>query len=430
MQHSADPAVACTVCGSFNCDAEQARIHATLARHGNEFDAAYREYWGTLLAFAKNTARKARASDVDVDCEGVVQDAFLALLAGWSKVEEPHAYLFGVVRNLVRQGVRSSSRRWGHSLSEVQDQVNVWWTSQVLQPPVPKVVAVRRVFEVLSELTEKQRVATYLSHVEGMSHPEIAALLKCDPKTIAVHVHRAVKKLRDDPFVVAAPGRDLDREPDRKPEQQRRIRLYLGWPRRLARRVAGELLLLARRSFVWLVQVPQSLSRRIGLLYPNLAIRALHAHEPTLPSDSAAFVAFRLAGPVLITQAKLLAPRWLTQIPGVPQCATCAAGWLRSDGTYGCWCCRYRANVRPGVRVRVHSALRRAAARSQPARRPARHQMLLDRTRTELAALPRYQQPFYTGAVLSLLLKEGRTCRPPKRRRDRTPQEPTWTPPG
>lgn len=275
-------------------------------------------------------------------------------------------------------------------------------------------MASRRVFEVLAELPERQRVATYLSHVEGMHHREIAELLGCAPATVAVHIHRAVNVLRGDPFVVAAPGQ----RDGRTPEHSKLKPPVAGWwawltwhirhggqaLRQVCARVIAALLQLPGQAFEWFVRVLKTLSRRIGLLYPSTAIRVLYDTRPQLSPTSGIYTALRLAGPILLTQAALLVPRWMTRPPSVPPCTICGAGRLAVDGTYSCWCCRYRASRRPGLRLRAHGVLLRVGSRLHPARRPKQYHMLLDYARTELAALPRHQQPFYTAAVLCLLL--------------------------
>lgn len=277
-KRSQDPAVACTVCGLFTCPAELHRCRVQVADYSAEFEA-YRDYHGPLLAYTRRCARKARLSDVDVDCKGVVQDAFLAALPHWGMLAEPRAYLFAIVRNLIVQGVRSSSSRWLYALEDARTELTLWWTSAVQRPPAEKVMAARRVFEVLATLPERQRVATYLSHIEGMSHAEIAELLGCAPATVAVHVHRGVERLRVDPHTAAAPSQQPD-PLESKPLAARTQRAL-----RKLRRVAVRVVLwLPLELAAFLARVLRLVEAGCRALYPAAAIGSLRSRESAVAS--------------------------------------------------------------------------------------------------------------------------------------------------
>ncbi|MEV7372933.1 sigma-70 region 4 domain-containing protein [Streptomyces sp. NPDC090301] len=77
----------------------------------------------------------------------------------------------------------------------------------------------------LAALPERQRIATYLHHVHGLTHPEISGILGCKPATVGVHIHRGVKSIRDDRYTApmsagsgrasAPPPQDSDRRDTR-----------------------------------------------------------------------------------------------------------------------------------------------------------------------------------------------------------------------
>lgn len=411
-QHSEDPAVACTVCGAFTCPCESDRCRHQVAFNGGEVEAAYLEFHRPLLAFARRCARKSGLSDADVDCEGVVHDAFLAALPHWGSLTEPRAYLFTVVRILIFKGVRSSSRRWSHALHDAADEVHLWWTSAVLHPPAEKVMATRRLFEVLAGLPERQRVATYLSHVEGMSHAEIAKLLGCAPATVAVHVHRAVEKLRDDTHTVAAPSQRLDL-PEPKP-QVADLSAWRVWCSRRAlralRRLGRGLVQAVRWSSIQIAVILALLLRRgaaaCGVLYPSVAMASLYSTQQLVGTSVSGGSSRRLMGRLLRAQAVRLAPLWFTRIPSAPPCDTCAAGWPRDDGTYGCWCRRYQPAFAPARRLRFRQVLRRRAAHRRTTRNiafPATP--LAAHVLATVAEIPRYQQLPYSIAVAVMLFR-------------------------
>lgn len=411
-QRSEDPAVACTVCGAFMCPCESHRCRVQATRNGSAVEVAYREFHRPLLAFARRCARNSGLSDADVDCEGVVQDAFLAALPHWDRLFEPRAYLFSVVHNLISQGIRSSSKRWSHTLHDAESEVRLWWTSAVLHPSPEKVMATRRLFEVLADLPERQRVATYLSHVEGMSHAEIAKLLGCAPATVAVHVNRAVQKLRDDTHIPTAPAPRHD-SPEPQP-QAGGLWAWLVWCTRRAQRAVRGLGRASIRAALWLSRWGAAIpalawyhgASACRALYPSTVMASLYSTKQLIASDGYDGTSWRQLGRLLRAQAVRCAPPWFTGIPPVPPCTTCAAGWLRDDGTYGCWCGRYQPKFTPAPRLRLRQALRRRAARRHASRNAAS-------TGTPLVAqilgavdeIPRYQQLPYCIAVAVMLFR-------------------------
>lgn len=60
-------------------------------------------------------------------------------------------------------------------------------------PPAPDDVAF---LDLLTGLTERQRIAVTLRYVDDLSEAEIAAVLGCRPGTVKSTLHRAIKLLR------------------------------------------------------------------------------------------------------------------------------------------------------------------------------------------------------------------------------------------
>jgi RNA polymerase sigma factor (sigma-70 family) len=198
----------CSVCSGDSCLYMRGAYDSAQA----EITAAYLDNYKLLHVFVTRRARQLGISEAELDREGTVQDTFMVAIRFWHDVREPRAWLFTVADRLVgRHLTRGSCRARGVYKDAQRYEAEVaepWWTSTVAQASTSQEVAVRRVFEVLAALAERQRIATYLHHVHGLTHPDIAELLGCEPATVGVHIHRAVKSIRDDEYTApASPAR-------------------------------------------------------------------------------------------------------------------------------------------------------------------------------------------------------------------------------
>lgn len=155
------------------------------------FEAVYREYRLPLLRYVRNQARDRGMADGRVGYEGIVQDAFTAMFLRWDTLREPRAWLFTVARRMVLARLPFHHRHTDHHPSDRHDRwgavrdvgedaehferstVEPWWTSQVISPTTEQSLDAKRVVDLMEELPERQRVATYLHHVLGMPQAEI-----------------------------------------------------------------------------------------------------------------------------------------------------------------------------------------------------------------------------------------------------------------
>jgi RNA polymerase sigma factor (sigma-70 family) len=378
--------MACTVCGVFGCPAEATRLCRAVALAGPEIDEAYREYFGPLLRYARRYASTRYLSDADVDAEGAVQDAFIAAMVRWHDLDEPRAYLFTVVRNLISRGTRSSSRRWLYEVHDAHHEQRVWWSSRVLDAPMEHAAAGRRVFEVLAKLPHKQKVATFLKHVDGLSLEEIADLLGCAPATVAVHIHRGVEKLRNDEFTTAGP-RAFSKAPDVETGPR-----WLSILRCLARFLNTALVLAPMSAIGSLGLIPVAILRacfvaatRVRGFAARILRRSMRATRPSaavvtyaaeikdaalLDRGTLAFMAVGFQGWLYLAS---LVPARVRVAPMIPQCEHCGIGWIRPDGSIACWCNHYRNTNSLRAWARVHIWARARWHRSVPAGRASGH---------------------------------------------------------
>src|SRR5579872_406986 len=128
------------------------------------------------------------AGSVDV-AEDVVQDCFLRLVRHPARFDSRRGtlrqYLYGMVRNLVRQ-------RWQAQGREVplDDETGEEPVDQAVQGDISD--AVRSAIGTLPVL---QREAIVLFEFEGLTLEEVAAVAGCDAGTIKSRLHRARERL-------------------------------------------------------------------------------------------------------------------------------------------------------------------------------------------------------------------------------------------
>ena len=166
-------------------------------------DELYREQYRPLLGFARGLAVRYQLPDPGRDAEDVVQAVFAAAIEQWPTLVNPPAWLYTVTRYQLVRAV-AEARRHGVVLDadDLQDQVTSGgrWTSLARRPDPQDVLLARQVVEAVARLgSDRQRIATYLRHVQGWSTEEIAELLECAPGTVWTHTHRGVQTVR---FVV------------------------------------------------------------------------------------------------------------------------------------------------------------------------------------------------------------------------------------
>jgi RNA polymerase sigma factor (sigma-70 family) len=162
-------------------------------------DALYRAYAVPLLRFVQHLRARHGMSESLLDTEGVVHEAFTAILRSRDTIENPRAWLFAVAARLARKRVANHQRRQaGGVADDLIDSGAARWSSLPPQPDVEDICQVRQVLEDIAELPNSQMVAVYLHHVRGWTAKEIGEYLECAESTAGVHIHRGTKRLRRD----------------------------------------------------------------------------------------------------------------------------------------------------------------------------------------------------------------------------------------
>jgi RNA polymerase sigma-70 factor (ECF subfamily) len=158
----------------------------------SSFRALYERHAGDVQRFAFYLCgERARAEDL-------AAEAFARAWTGSDEIRTGtvKAYLYAIVRNLVREGARKGVRE-------------VEMAEAIADPkPGPEASAdgrieLRAVLAALQKLPETDRAALLMRAQDGMSHEEIAAALDLSVAAVRVRIHRArlelgARKIREE----------------------------------------------------------------------------------------------------------------------------------------------------------------------------------------------------------------------------------------
>ncbi len=152
------------------------------------FDALFERWAARLLRYLERMLREPAMA------EELVQESFLRVYRARDRYE-PEArfstWLYRIATNLALNELRRPRRRDPHDSLDAEDATPLAES----QPATDDVVHARRVGEdveaALGTLPERQRVALWLSAVEGQSYAEVARALEVSEKAVKALVHRA-----------------------------------------------------------------------------------------------------------------------------------------------------------------------------------------------------------------------------------------------
>jgi RNA polymerase sigma-70 factor (ECF subfamily) len=121
----------------------------------------------------------------------ITQETFIKVFMNIRKVKSAEHFkpwVCTIARNLVRDYFRKVKRNRTISFENIKDfhgQSNIE-------------VSKRRLIiqDALARLTEKDRMLLTLAYYQGMSHGEIAQVMKMDASNVKISIHRARKRLR------------------------------------------------------------------------------------------------------------------------------------------------------------------------------------------------------------------------------------------
>jgi RNA polymerase sigma-70 factor (sigma-E family) len=139
--------------------------------------------------------------------QDIVQEVLARVHARWDRIAAlavPDRY----VRRMVTNEFLSWRRRWGRQMP-VATVAEDRRPAAMAEPPDAAAVHAERdaLLAEVSRLPRKQQVVLVLRYYEGLSDPEIAAVLGCRPGTVRGYASRALATLRIglDPALLATP---------------------------------------------------------------------------------------------------------------------------------------------------------------------------------------------------------------------------------
>lgn len=170
---------------------EQLLVERIRAGDPLAFETIFRRYHGELCAVAERMVGSRMAA------EDVVQEVFLAVWAArerWQVTVSVHAYLRRATRNMaLRHTSRASAK--GHDSLPTHEPTLV----DPLAAPDEQADAATLADElarVTDSLPPRAREVYDLSRTEGLTTRQIAEKLQISPKTVELHITRALSALR------------------------------------------------------------------------------------------------------------------------------------------------------------------------------------------------------------------------------------------
>ena len=160
------------------------------AGDGAAFDELFRRYSGSLLRLMR---RQVRTSE---DATDLVQQTFLQLHRARNDFREGaplRPWLYTIALNLRREYFRRRARR-PESPTELMEREDE--NTRTPEAEVESAQTSLRVREALSDLPEGQQVVIELHWFEGLSFPDIAAMLDLGLSAVKVRAHRGYEQLR------------------------------------------------------------------------------------------------------------------------------------------------------------------------------------------------------------------------------------------
>lgn len=174
-------------------DAQREQEWVAGVRNGDDeaFEAIFQTYYPSLCRFAQNYVGSFEAA------REVVQEVFLRI---WQRRTEWHvraalkAYLYRAVRNQALNYAKKMRRRRAIEAEiDTEEAVDRRTAEDALR--FEELAAV--VERTIERLPERQRMAFVLHRRHGLSYEEIAQVMQISPRTVEVHVGKALKYLRE-----------------------------------------------------------------------------------------------------------------------------------------------------------------------------------------------------------------------------------------
>lgn len=133
--------------------------------------------------------------------QDILHDAFVrfAFVRDRNKIDQPHAYLRTVVRNVLTDKYREMSR-FVPIFTDGKEQEDVLLTEDQIAPSPEKLADIQQRLQALQNiidcLPQRCREAFWLYRIDGLSQIDIAAKLNISVNMVERHIMRALVDLR------------------------------------------------------------------------------------------------------------------------------------------------------------------------------------------------------------------------------------------
>ena len=174
-------------------DGEEAALVARVQRGDTDaFDALARRYAPRALAIALRLLRHRQ------DAEDLVQEAFLAALAGIDGFDVSRPFAPWFFRIVVNRGLNARKSRGllDRRIRAAELTPEDAQSTQAAEAPAEQAEIRARFAAALGELTERQQQVVQLADIGGHTSDEIGEMLHLPSGTVRWHLHQARRALR------------------------------------------------------------------------------------------------------------------------------------------------------------------------------------------------------------------------------------------
>ncbi len=163
-----------------------------LAGDDDAYAVIYRTYAKDLYSYGKGLG-----FDNDI-LKDAIQDLFLKILCKrkvLSQVTNLKYYLFRALKNSLLNLARHNDHSHGASIPEAVFPISVTILDQLIEDE-ERVSLEKKILDLLSCLTPRQKEAVYLRFINEMSYEEVAGLLNMTPASAKNLISRAIDRMR------------------------------------------------------------------------------------------------------------------------------------------------------------------------------------------------------------------------------------------
>jgi RNA polymerase sigma factor (sigma-70 family) len=138
-----------------------------------QLDALYRVEYAGMVRLAYTLLAS------NVEAEEIVQDSFVEVHRRWSEIRNPGGYLRCTVVSRCRSALQRRKLRTSHPVEELS-----------VSAPAGEL------WDVLTRLSDDQRIAVVLRYYGGYSASDIAGMLEIPSATVRSHLRRGLATLK------------------------------------------------------------------------------------------------------------------------------------------------------------------------------------------------------------------------------------------